>query len=62
MSEPLVTLIPVCRLCGCDDLHACPGGCWWVGPDLCSACEPAPGDVLFVGTVGDFLDSLEAAS
>lgn len=29
-----------CRVCGCDDLHACrlPGGepCSWVLPDLCS--------------------------
>lgn len=28
----------VCRECGCTDLEACPGGCWWVEPDLCSAC------------------------
>lgn len=28
----------VCVICGCDDLHACPGGCHWVQPDLCSAC------------------------
>lgn len=31
-----------CRECGCDEFHACPGGCWWVEPDLCSACaDPA---------------------
>lgn len=29
----------VCRVCGCSDLDACPGGCAWVAPDLCSACE-----------------------
>ncbi|MBI1353252.1 MAG: hypothetical protein GC160_02820 [Acidobacteria bacterium] len=27
-----------CRKCGCTDDCACPGGCWWVGEDLCSAC------------------------
>ena len=28
-----------CRECGCSDFRACPGGCWWVEPDLCSACD-----------------------
>ena len=28
----------VCRVCGCTDLHACEGGCFWVAPDLCSVC------------------------
>lgn len=28
----------VCRGCGCTDDHACPGGCCWIEPDLCSAC------------------------
>jgi hypothetical protein len=27
-----------CRVCGCDDDHACKGGCYWVEPDLCSQC------------------------
>ena len=27
-----------CRLCGCTDERACPGGCWWVADDLCSSC------------------------
>ncbi len=37
-----------CRVCGCDDLHACitgAGPCYWVAKDLCSACvgkEKAP--------------------
>lgn len=35
-SEPTVRR---CRECGCTDLQACAGGCWWVGPDLCSTCE-----------------------
>lgn len=29
-----------CRVCGCTDIQACEGGCWWVEPDLCSACKP----------------------
>jgi hypothetical protein len=31
----------VCRLCGCDNDHACEGGCCWVMPNLCSACAHA---------------------
>ena len=27
-----------CRICGCTDDNACPGGCYWVEEDLCSAC------------------------
>jgi len=27
-----------CRVCGCTDTAPCTGGCWWVEPDLCSAC------------------------
>lgn len=27
-----------CRICGCTQDNACPGGCWWVEEDLCSAC------------------------
>ncbi len=27
-----------CRACGCTDDHACPGGCYWIEEDLCSAC------------------------
>lgn len=27
-----------CRECGCCNSWACEGGCWWVEPDLCSAC------------------------
>ncbi len=29
----------VCRVCGCTDNHACPDGCYWVEPDLCSQCK-----------------------
>lgn len=27
-----------CRFCGCDFYHPCPGGCYWVAEDICSAC------------------------
>ena len=27
-----------CRVCGCTDEHACPGGCVWAEPNLCSRC------------------------
>ncbi|QAT49139.1 hypothetical protein EQM14_04760 [Caproiciproducens sp. NJN-50] len=28
----------VCRICGCTQDNACPGGCWWIKEDLCSSC------------------------
>ncbi|SMF82920.1 hypothetical protein SAMN06265365_14818 [Tistlia consotensis] len=35
-----------CRSCGCTQAAACEmadgGGCWWVEPDLCSACAGGP--------------------
>lgn len=32
-----------CRICGCTDDAACPGGCYWVESDLCSCCaDPEP--------------------
>lgn len=31
-----------CRVCGCTDGHACQGGCYWIGPTLCSRCGPKP--------------------
>lgn len=30
--------MPTCRICGCTDDFGCPGGCYWVEPDLCSEC------------------------
>ena len=27
-----------CRVCGCTNDRSCPGGCYWVEPDLCSRC------------------------
>lgn len=39
--------VPACRVCGCTEDRACPGGCWWVedpeGEDLCSACAEKEG-------------------
>lgn len=29
---------PHCRYCGCCEHNACPGGCVWALPDVCSAC------------------------
>lgn len=40
--------VAVCIGCGCDDMHACEEGCWWLRVDrdvqlgVCSSCE---GDV-----------------
>lgn len=34
-------LEPQCRVCGCTELDACPGGCSWVEEDLCSRCANA---------------------
>jgi len=31
--------VTACRVCGCTDDAACFGGCYWVEPDLCSACR-----------------------
>jgi hypothetical protein len=32
------TEIRRCSECGCTDLRACRGGCFWVAPNLCSKC------------------------
>jgi hypothetical protein len=36
-----------CRVCGCSNLSACAGGCWWVEDDLCSSCVPMSDDEAF---------------
>jgi predicted kinase len=45
-AGPVVDDVPRCRVCGCTDDRACPGGCWWVQDpllgDLCSACAAPP--------------------
>jgi hypothetical protein len=30
--------LKTCRGCGCTDLRACPGGCYWFTEDCCSNC------------------------
>lgn len=39
--ELLIQLKRRCSKCGCTDDHACPGGCWWIGAELCSQCGPS---------------------
>ena len=29
-----------CQVCGCTNHAGCEGGCYWVGPHLCSQCVP----------------------
>ena len=41
--------LPHCLVCGCSDDDACPGGCYWVGPALCSACAGASAGVATDG-------------
>jgi hypothetical protein len=38
-ADPPAGGVRACRKCGCTDARACPGGCWWVEYDLCSACD-----------------------
>lgn len=54
----------LCRVCGCHELLACPGGCGWVEADLCSGCadESRRGAVFGIGVAeggGRVLDELE---
>lgn len=30
----------ICIVCGCTESAACPNGCEWVRPNLCSDCDP----------------------
>jgi len=30
-----------CVVCGCSESRACPGGCVWAKPNLCSRCASA---------------------
>lgn len=34
-----------CMYCGCTDTQACPGGCWWAEPEICSTCSARLPDV-----------------
>ena len=39
----VVRPLQTCRVCGCSEDRACPGGCYWVEPDLCSTCAGQEG-------------------
>lgn len=34
----MIRALDSCVVCGCIDEIACPGGCMWVVPGLCSSC------------------------
>lgn len=34
----LVLVEPVCKICGCTQSRACPKGCSWCAPSVCSEC------------------------
>jgi hypothetical protein len=47
-DDELIAMVPLfdvqsCRVCGCTEDRACEGGCYWIEPDLCSACAKADG-------------------
>ncbi|NUS38295.1 MAG: hypothetical protein HOQ02_04630 [Lysobacter sp.] len=35
-----------CLYCGCTDRQACPSGCYWAAPEICSTCAAAPRAVV----------------
>jgi len=45
-----------CVVCGCTERAACPGGCYWVAEDVCSAC------VVFDDDPDELLDELVRAA
>lgn len=38
IEDENLPMVKTCRVCGCTDDNACPGGCYWVEDDLCSRC------------------------
>lgn len=44
-SAPYVLAGPRCRICGCTNDNACPEGCSWIEPDLCSSCTEENSEV-----------------
>lgn len=44
-SAPYVLAGPRCRICGCTNDNACPEGCHWIEPDLCSSCAAENSEV-----------------
>jgi len=47
-----------CRVCGCTDDQACPGGCRWVDVDLCSRCAGESGAPPIDGDLSARLNKL----
>lgn len=50
----------VCQVCGCTNERACPGGCYWVAHDKCSACFDGDGLPYAVGAEEGGLFGIEA--
>ena len=50
-----------CRVCGCTDLSACDGGCFWVEPGLCSQCSPAEPEDQVHGAGAELEDQVHGA-
>jgi hypothetical protein len=40
--DALRHLPEMCIKCGCTEDRACPGGCSWAAPNVCSSCAVAP--------------------
>lgn len=38
-----------CVVCGCTEAKACPGGCTWVAPNLCSRCAHVAREAFYGG-------------
>jgi hypothetical protein len=53
ISSDLLTTVRQCRICGCTDDEACPGGCSWSQPEICSTCGDRDQEVrdLYVQTL-----------
>lgn len=58
-GEVISSELRTCRGCGCDDLHACPGGCAWALLDIdeptgvCTTCaEQLQWQMGLLATVG----------
>ena len=37
-SCAVIAALPTCRVCGCNVVQACAGGCGWAAPNLCTSC------------------------
>lgn len=50
-----------CRMCGCTNERACNGGCTWVRPDLCSACDSYTVRAMHAASTVDEIAAFPAA-